>query len=223
MAATRVVAVDPTRELLDRAEQRAREAGLADRLETVEGEIGEGLERLPAADLIWCSHVLHHLPDPVEGMRMLAEQLTPGGRLAIREGGLPTRVLPSGYGVGSAGFAARLEAAMSDHMQHAWGMTPEASGGARDWPLLMADAGLADVVSRAFVNHVPAPVDQATRTHVVAYYTRAREAIGDRLDADEARALDILLDPDDERSLARRPDVLLLSASTVHVGTRPDR
>jgi SAM-dependent methyltransferase len=217
----RVVALDPTRELLERAAQRAREAGVADRFDTVEGDIDSGIDRVPAADLIWCSHVLHHLPDPVVGLRVLVERLRPGGRVAVREGGLPTRVLPSGYGVGSAGFAARLEALMADRMQHEWGMTHAAAGGDHDWPVLMTKAGLADVASRAFLVHAPAPVDEATRAHVVAYYTRARDALEESLDAEDARALDILLDEDDERSLVRRPDVFLLSASTVHVGTRP--
>jgi SAM-dependent methyltransferase len=215
----RVIAFDPTPELLERAVERAREAGVADRLETVEGEIGSGLERLPSADLIWCSHVLHHLSDPAPGLRALTERLETGGRLAVREGGLPTRVLPAGYGVGSAGFAARLEARMADHMQRAWDMTPAASGGTRDWPILLAEAGLVDVVTRAFLSHTAAPVDSVTRSQVVAYYTRARDAIGADLDSDDARALDILLDPDDERSLTRRPDVFWLSASTIHVGT----
>jgi SAM-dependent methyltransferase len=216
----RVTALDPTRELLDQAVQRARDTGVADRFEAVEGDIGEGLEGRPPADLIWCSHVLHHLPDPVTGLQALLARLQPGGRVAIREGGLPTRVLPSGYGVGSAGFAARLEALMADHMQHKWDMTHAASGGARDWPLLLVEAGFADVATRAFLVHAAAPVDEAARAHAVSYYSRARDAIGADLGADDARALDILLDEDDERSLARRPDVFVLSASTVHVGTR---
>ena len=216
----RVIALDPTRALLDHALQRARDMGVADRLEAVEGDIGESLEGLHPADLIWCSHVLHHLPDPVTGLQALRARVHPGGRAAIREGGLPTRVLPSGYGVGSAGFAARVEAMMADHMQHKWDMTHAASGGAQDWSELMAAAGFVDVVTRAFVLHVAAPVDDAARTHVVEYYSRARDAIGADLSADDARALDTLLDENDERSLACRPDVFVLSASTVHVGRR---
>jgi SAM-dependent methyltransferase len=216
----RVIALDPTPELLERAAERARHLGVAERFEAVEGDVDKGVRDLPAADLIWCSHVLHHLPDPLIGLRSLAERLQPGGRIAAREGGLPTRVLPGGYGVGSAGFAARLEAMMADHMQHAWDMTQAASGGDRDWPLLMAEAGLTNAATRAFLVHAPAPIDEATRAHVVAYYERAREAIGEELNEQDVRALDVLLDPDDERSLIRRPDVFLLSASTVHVGTR---
>jgi hypothetical protein len=122
--------------------------------------------------------------------------------------------------VGSAGFAARLEALMADHMQHAWDMTRAASGGDHDWPVLMAEAGFVDIATRGFLLHAPAPIDEATRAHVVAYYSRARDGVGADLDAENARALDILLDDDDERSLARRPDVFLLAASTVHVGAR---
>jgi hypothetical protein len=105
-------------------------------------------------------------------------------------------------------------------MQHESGMTHVAACGEHDGPVLVAKAGLSEVATRAFLVHAPAPIDEATRAHVVGYYTWARDALEGSLDAEDARSLDILLDEDDERSLARRPDVFLLSASTVHVGRR---
>lgn len=220
-AEAQVTAVDPTPEFLDRAMQRAQTHGVEDRVSTHRSTLDGAVGVLPEADLVWASHVVHHLPDPVEGLREIRALLRPGGVAAVIEGGLPMRVLPGGYGVGSRSFLGRLEAATNDYFTHEWSLTDQAVGGAADWPVLMADAGFADCRTRTFLLDLPAPLDDVTRKFVVAHFEKTNELLAERLEPGDAKALSRLVDPDDPASLHRRSDVFLLSAASVHVGINP--
>ncbi len=56
---------------------------------------------------------------------------------------------------------------------------------------------------------------------MTATLERLREQTADVLDADDRATLDRLLDPADEASVHRRPDVFVLVAHTVHTAVRP--
>lgn len=217
-----VIAVDPTEPFVARAAERFTELGLSGRVRAVRGEIGGAtLAELAPADLVWCKHVVHHLPDPVGALRDLSTVLTPGsGVLAVVEGGLSARFLPTGYGVGRPSFVNRLEATLSDYFLDSWSLTETAVGGHRDWPLLLAEAGLRHRTSRTFLLDLPAPVGDDVRTHVVHRFTRIQQLVGDRLTAEDATALARLLDPGDPAALVNRPDLFVLQATTWHVATR---
>jgi trans-aconitate methyltransferase len=215
-----VTALDTTREFLDRTTHRAARLGVADRVQTWEADLHDALTRSPGADLVWAARVVHHLPDPVQGLRGLGGLLGDDGLLAVVEGGLPMRSLPGGYGVGSPATLQRIEAHLSDFAVEAFGLSSAAMHGARDWPLLIEDAGLRHVRSRTFLLDLPAPVDDAVRWVVDAHWREASDRLTDRLSAEERAALDVLLDPSDPRSLRSRPDLFLLAASTVHVAAR---
>lgn len=221
----RVVAYDGNAVLLERARQRAEAAGLGHRFETRQGHIGEAMAGLGPAELVWASHVVHHLEDPTAGLAQLGELLQPagaengGGLLAVAEGGLPMRFLPGGYGVGGPSLISRLDAAVGDHAVGHWGMTRAALGGERDWPLMMADAGLEHVASRSFVLDLPAPLDDRVREFVVQRFDLDPE-LQSRLSEEDAAALARLVDPDDPAALVNRPDLFVLTAQTVHVARR---
>ena len=215
-----VTAFDGTQALLDHARERAVDHGVGDRFRVRRGHIGPAMGDLPPADLIWASRVIHHLSEPREGVRQLGQLLSDNGLLALVEGGLPSRVLPGGYGVGPVSLVSRLDAAVADWAASHWGMTAAATGGERDWPALMADAGLRHVATRTFVLDHPAPLDEQTRESVLRRFAQMHEHLADRLDPADAAALARLVDPDDPAGLANRPDLFLLSANTVHVATR---
>ena len=61
---------------------------------------------------------------------------------------------------------------------------------------------------------------QRFRPWFVGYFERVRDAIGPRLAPADRDALDVLLDPEDPLSLRRRHDLFLLTANTVHRGSR---
>ena len=80
----RVVLADPSREMLDRAEQSLREAGLVDRVRVVHAPI----QALQSAvderfDLITCHAVLEWLANPRASLAALVPFLQRGGRLSL--------------------------------------------------------------------------------------------------------------------------------------------
>jgi SAM-dependent methyltransferase len=213
-----VTAVDGAADLLARARARAGRLGIADRVDTLPADLGGDLGGLPEADVIWVSRVLHHLPDQGRALQHLGARLPPGGLLAVVEGGLPTRFLPEECGVGPPGLLYRIDAAAARVIS---GMLREhhESGVPRpvhDWPMQLATAGLVPSGSQSFVLDLPAPVDASVRDHVRERLERARSWVGEDLFAEDAAAIDRLLDPEDELGVARRPDLFYLSAMTVH-------
>ena len=216
----RVVAVDESPALLARALQRTERLGLGERVQTLSADVIDELATLPAADLIWASRVLHHVPDAQRALGGLRERLTPGGVLALVEGGLPSRFLPDECGVGQPGLLSRLDAE-PPHMHAArMGHRSKPVRTSLDWPFLMERAGLAHLGSRAFLLDLPAPVSDEVRQLAVRRLQRTRELAADALSSDDRAAVDRLLDPGDELGLLRRPDLFYLSAFTVHAAEK---
>jgi len=210
-----VLAVDGAPELLELAAERAARLGVADRFDTRAVTLPSGLAELPAADLIWVGGVVHHLPDPAAAVRDLAGRLRPGGILALREGGLSLRFLPSYADRGLSARVDAISAELSSHGIHPMGALEVP----RAWPDLLRDAGLAPV-SKTFLLDLPAPLDEQTRSRLRRHLRLTREVTAELLAADDLALLDRLIDDDDPESVLHRPDVFLLRASTIHTGAR---
>lgn len=214
--AARVVAVDGSPQLLDRARDRAERAGHP--IEALQTELPDGFGELPAADVIWTAQTMHHLGDQSAAVAALAGRLNPGGVLAVAEGGLPSRFLPRDIGIGRPGLAERLDALQAvgfGEMRAALDGTVDVP---EDWPAVLRAAGLRDVRARTFLVDRPAPLDDAARAgvaHMLGRYLR----MADRLDPDDADVLRRLTDPEDPHNVRRRPDVFVLAARTVYIGT----
>ncbi|ASU81794.1 SAM-dependent methyltransferase [Nocardiopsis gilva YIM 90087] len=214
-----VTAVDGAPELLTRAEERAKRLGV--RLATRTAEFPGGLADLGSADVVWSAQVVHHVGDQQAALHRLAGLVTPGGALAIVEGGLPSRYLPRDLGFGRPGLQFRLDAAMADRFSQMRDELPGSVAVAEDWPGMLRAAGLTEVRSRTFLVDRPAPLDDGARRFVRGVLERYREAVGELLEADDLATLDRLLDPADAAGIDRREDVFLLAAKTVHYGRRP--
>ena len=86
-AGHRVVVVDPSPDSLAALSRRAEEAGVADRVRAVQGDLAD----LPGAlgplagsvDLVLCHSVLEVVDDPAAALSALAGVLRPGGRLSL--------------------------------------------------------------------------------------------------------------------------------------------
>lgn len=218
----RVVAVDASAPLLERAEARARRLGVADRFGVLHGELPSILDDLDyPVDLLWAGQSLHHLGDQRTALAAFAEHLAPGGTVALLEGGLPTRFLPRDIGIGRPGLQARLDAAHEEWFAEMRSALPGAVAEAEDWSGLLASAGLRPAGTRTFLLDLPAPTTDRARAYAATTLGRMRDGLGDRLDAEDRNTLDRLLDPDDKASVHHRPDVFVLAARTVHTAVLP--
>ncbi|MFE5917603.1 class I SAM-dependent methyltransferase [Streptomyces sp. NPDC002285] len=217
----RVVAVDASEPLLERAGARAGRLGVADRFGTLAGELPDVLDDLDyPADLLWVGRTLHHLGDQRAALAAFAARLTLGGTLALQEGGLSARFLPRDVGFGRPGLQARLDALEEEWFAAMRADLPGTVVETEDWPALLAAAGLRPSGTRTFLLDLPAPTTDRARAYVVTTLTRTRDGIGDHLDADDRATLDRLLDPDDKASVYHRPDLFLLAAQTVYTAVR---
>ncbi|MCH0542562.1 methyltransferase [Streptomyces sp. MUM 203J] len=91
----RVTVVDPSPNALFALERRAAEAGVADRVRGVQGDI-HGLFDVAergAYDAVLLHGVLEYVDDPAEGVRHAVEALRPGGALSLLAAGLGGAVL----------------------------------------------------------------------------------------------------------------------------------
>ena len=208
----RVLAVDGAKPLLALARARAERLGVADRVSVRLADLPAGLADLPQVDLVWVSGVVHHLPDPVATLRTLGALVRRGGLLAIREGGLPARFLPDGV---APGLLPRLEA-ITEELVAAGGRPSGILSHEGGWPDLMRAAGLTPAGSRTFLLDLPAPLSAEARGYVQWQLEMARESVGEHLTPGDARALATLLDSASPEGVMQRPDVFLLSASTIH-------
>ncbi|NUQ97184.1 MAG: class I SAM-dependent methyltransferase [Streptomyces sp.] len=213
----RVVAVDGSAPLLERARARADRLGVGDRFGTLTGELPGVLDELDyPADLLWASRSLHHIGDQRAALAAFAARLAPGGTLALMEGGLPARFLPRDIGIGRPGLQARLDVLEEERFAEMRSSLPGAVAETEDWPALMAAAGLRPTGTRTFLLDLPVPAKDRARAYVAASLSRLRDSLGDHLDATDRATLDQLLDPDDKASVHHRPDVFVLAAHTVH-------
>ncbi|OAR23420.1 SAM-dependent methyltransferase [Streptomyces sp. ERV7] len=215
-----VVAVDGNRALLGHALARAERLGLGDRVRTIETELPDGFGALGEADLVWAGNSLHHLGDQRAALAGFAGLLRPGGTVALAEGGLPTRRLPRDIGMGEPGLEARIDVLVDERFARMRAELPEAKEETEDWAALLTSVGLTSPATRSFLVDFPAPLDPAVREQVAYAFARTSETVGDQLSAQDAAVLRRLVDPADEAGLARRPDVFLLTARSIHTARR---
>lgn len=222
----RVVAVDEEPAILDAARRTVADAGVA--VDVVRADLQAGFDALRdvlsgPADVMWSSAAVHHLSDQQAALDALAGLLAPGGRLAVAEGGLPTRHLPWDVGLGEPGLELRLDAAENVWFAGMRAALPDVRPMPYSWASALRRAGLVEVTTRTTVLESPVPLADADRDRVVhkvgRRVERAREA--GLLGPDDVAAWSRLLDPADERFLGRRDDLAELAARSVHIGVKP--
>lgn len=137
----RIVAVDGSEPLLERARARAERIGAADRFATLTGDMPGVLAELDyPADLLWASRSIHHLGDQGAALAACVERLAPGGTLAVMEGGLSSRFLPRDIGIGRPGLQARIDAVEADRFTRMREELPGSVAVVEDWPALLTAA-----------------------------------------------------------------------------------
>lgn len=209
-----VVAVDGSPAMLERALRRADTHGLARRISTHLAELPDGLDALERADVIWASMSLHHVGDEVNALRVLRDLLAPSGLLALAEAAEPTRVLPDDLDVGRPGLAERIERAESGWFEAMRANLP-GSVASGDLETMVASAGLEVIGTQLLRERFDPPLPGPARRFVMGRLSRTRQRLGDVLDGDDLRALDVLVDPEGPRSVVNRPDVFLAASRRI--------
>ncbi|MDA1361479.1 class I SAM-dependent methyltransferase [Glycomyces luteolus] len=220
-----VVAFDADAAVLDVARVYADRCGAA--LAFALGDIESGPEVLldalgGAVDLMWAGHVVHHAADEQAALATLAAAVTPGGRLAVAEGGIGARVLPWNVGVGRPGLQARLEAAGSERMiaeNLERGAVPMPYG----WTAALGRAGLTEVRTLNEIIDRPAPLEGAALTEALENLEARVGWFEAFLDEDDRAAWKTLLDPESPAWLGRRGDLHHLEVRSVYLGRKPKR
>ncbi|MFE6611848.1 class I SAM-dependent methyltransferase [Amycolatopsis sp. NPDC057786] len=222
-AGAKIVLVDATEHLLAEA-HRVVSAAAGERavVETIHADVADGglPDKLPAADLVWASRVVHHLPDQQAAIDTLARLARPGGLVGISEGGLDFNCLPWDLGIGRPGIEGRLLAARGEWFAEMRAGIPGSVSMPYGWNIALQRAGLVDVDSFGVLIHHPAPGPELLREFVIERVTWLNEVAGDRLDNDDHETAAALVDPGNPAFLGARGDLFLQGAKTIHCGRR---
>jgi SAM-dependent methyltransferase len=207
-----LIALDVSEEMLTHLGDKARAAGLADRIRTVQTDLDLTWPAdLKPADLVWAANSLHHMGDPARAVAQIYQVLRPGGLLAVTELESFPRFLTDPAG---AALEERIHAAMARGRDEAGLHMHE------DWPARFAEAGLAVEAERRFVIALEPPPDSPAAASVARYATvtlgRARHGLADKLSAGDMAALDALIP-----ALSGRDDLTVRTTRTVWLARRP--
>ena len=82
-----VLAIDASRPMLERVIERSTSLGVADRVAVQLAELPNGIDGLGAADIVFASMSLHHIPHPDQALASIRRLLTGEGLLVVIEHG----------------------------------------------------------------------------------------------------------------------------------------
>jgi SAM-dependent methyltransferase len=216
-----VVLVDAVPELLHAADEATR-AAAGDTVDvvTVQADLADSAlaDQVPRAQLVWASHVAHHLPDQRKAVENLVGLLANGGCLALAEGGLSMRCLPWDVGIGEPGLQDRVNAARDVWFAGMRANIPNVVSLPVGWNHVLTELGLADVSAFSYLVDRPAPLPEKLRPEVVNWLAWLASRAELQLSESDLNTVERLLDPTDDAYVGNRDDVFVLSASTVHLG-----
>ena len=207
-----VIAVDVSAPMLDRVRAKARELGLAGRIQAVQADLDAAWPATGPVDLVWASNSLHHVKDPDQVLAWVFAALRPGGLLAVAELDSFPRFLPDDIG---PGLEARLHAALTEARA---GELPHLHS---DWGPRLSAAGFTIEARRTFDIHLAAPLPALAGRYAQASLMRLRSGLDGRLSASDLATLGPLLDSDGAGSVLRRDDLTIRAARTAWAARRP--
>lgn len=198
------------------AHVREARRGLAKPIEVIQGDLLDAALPAESFDLIWCVNTLHHLRDPLLGLKRLASLLRAGGRMVVGQSSL----VPDMY----FAWDSRLEQAANDavrsYYRERYSLDEREFTAVRSLLGRMRRAPLHNASVRTVMIERVTPLRPADEAYLL-------EAIfektwGDRLrpwlSADDRATLSRLCDPQHPQFALRRDDFHFLQTLTLAVG-----
>jgi ubiquinone/menaquinone biosynthesis C-methylase UbiE len=219
-AAGAVVAVDGSPDALALARQAVATSPAADRVTLREANLLALPLDSASFDLAWCSYVLHHISDPVAAAHELRRVVRPGGRIVVRETGMPLRALPFDLGIGAPGFEDRLRVAHNRWFANHRYATPVEQPYPYGWMQVLREAGCRDITAHTFLLELQPPLTPAQQDWLVETFRKSLDDHERRqfLDAEDQATLAALTDPVSPHYMLKRPDLHVLSGISLFIG-----
>ena len=166
-------------------------------------------------DLVWCVNTIHHLRDPLHGIKRLASLVRPGGRIALGQ----SSFLPDMYFAWDARLERLTNEAVRSYYRERYGLDESDLTGVRAMLGLLHRAFSRDVSIRTIVIERTAPLGPSDRAYLLEAIFR--QTWGERLrpylsPADYAE-LSALCDPGHSQFALRRADFHFLQTFTLGV------
>ena len=184
----------------------------------VQGDMLEPPLKAGGFDLVWVVNAVNHLHDPVAGLRVLANLLRPGGRIALGQSSL----VPDMYFAWDARLEKCVNEAVRAYYRERYGRSEREFTAVRALLGWLQQAGLRHARLRTRMIERIQPLAGADRRYLLECIFR--DSWGERLRpylaAEDFRELTRLCDPDDERYALRRRDFHFLQSLTVAVASK---
>lgn len=215
-----MVDLDANPQLLAWGRAQAKDADLAERIQFQEGDVLNLPFEDGRFDLVWCSRVVHGLSNQLAGVRELRRVLRPGGRLFLREAGLPLQFLPFDVGLGDAGLENRLGNARSQRFVHWRGSLPDGVSYPYGWSHMLHDAGFNQITAKSFLLEFASPLEKYQIGYLQAWLSHDFNDPNFKqlLTAKDISTLEQLLNPTSTDYVFNRDDLHGALVDTVYAG-----
>jgi SAM-dependent methyltransferase len=209
------IAVDLSASLLEHLGEQARRLGVADRIHTVQADLGSAWPAIDTVDLVWASSSLHHMEDPHGVLAETYSLLRPGGLLVVAELDSFPRFLPDDIGIGAPGLEARAHAIAAQRRAAA---LPHLGS---DWGVHLSTAGFTIEAVRTFAIELTPPLPASTARYAQASLVRMRTGLDGQMSPEDLAALDVLIGSDGVEGVLQRGDLTVEAKRTAWIGRRP--
>lgn len=179
------------------------------------------LRKLPLVgasfDAIWSVNTLHHLQDPLAGVRDLAALLRPGGHLVLGQSSL----LPDMFFAWDARLERLTNEAVRSYYRDRYGVSERELAAVRAVVGLLRAGGLTNVRTRTLVIERIAPLEPPAQAWLLEAIFRGTwgERLRPYLATADYQELTALCDPQHPRFALLRPDFHFLQTFTLALGT----
>jgi SAM-dependent methyltransferase len=170
-------------------------------------------------DFVWSVNTINHLREPLTGVRVLADLLCPGGRIALGQSSL----LPEMFFAWDSRLERLTTEAVRVYYRDRYGLSERDLADNRSIVGLLRRASLHGVAAQTFIIERVSPLNPADEAYLLEAIFRDTwgERLRPYLSAEDYGELAALCDPEHAAYALRRPDFHFLQTLTVAVGQVP--